>query len=58
MKMPNDEYVDAKKIVYDWPYDKEALQRFYDDIYYKYEDGHECLVEIDKQQTKWTMNLH
>ncbi len=58
MKMPSDEYQKYKNLVADWSYGKDDLQRVYDEIFYKYEDAHECLKEIDKQQTKWTMNLH
>ncbi len=58
MKMPNDEYEKYKKLVSGWSGGKDDLQRVYDEIFYKYEDAHDCLVEIDKQQSKWTMDLH
>ena len=58
MKMSNDEYVNYKHMVRDWQGDKEQLQRLYDEIYRKYDDAPEWLPEIDKQQSRWVMNLH
>ncbi len=58
MKMPNDEYEKYKRLVSDWSGDKEDLQRVYDEIFYRYEDAHEVLRDIDKCQSKWVMDLH
>jgi len=41
-----------------WSGSKEALQRLYDEIYYKYDDGREMIRRLDQYQSKWTMNLH
>lgn len=59
MKMPASEYNDFYKIVRDWSGSKEALQRLYDEVYYKYDDGAEILRRVDSMyQRRWTMDLH
>lgn len=59
MKMPASEYNDFYKVVRDWSGSKEALQRLYDEVYYKYDDGAEILRRVDSMyQRKWTMDLH
>lgn len=61
-KMSNSEYNDYKRLIQDrFQYGsgtKEELQRLYDMIIGRYDDGAECLKMLDKYQTKWTMNLH
>ena len=58
MNMPSGEYNDLCRVVRNWTGTKEELQRLYDSIYYKYDDGREILRRIDSYQSKWTMNLH
>lgn len=58
MKMPDREYNEIMHMIRSWSGSKEALQRLYDDIYYKYDDGREMLRRLDQYQSKWTMNLH
>ena len=61
-KMSGSEYDDYKKIIQDrFQYGsgtKEELQRLYDMIISRYDDGSECLKTLDKYQTKWTMYLY
>ena len=59
MKMPASEYNDFYKIVRDWSGSQDALQRLYDEVFYKYDDGAEILRRVDSMyQRRWTMNLH
>ena len=58
MKMPDREYNEVMKLIRSWSGTKEALQRLYDEIYYKYDDGREMIRRLDSYQSKWTMNLH
>ena len=58
MNMPSSEYNDLYRRVRDWNGTKESLQRLYDDIYYKYDDGREIIRRLDSYQSKWTMDLH
>lgn len=59
MNMPASEYNDFYKIVRDWSGSQDALQRLYDEVYYKYDDGAEILRRVDSMyQRRWTMNLH
>ena len=58
MKMPDSEYNNYMKMIQNWSSSKEALQKLYDEIYYKYDDSKEMLYRLDKYQTKWTMNTH
>ncbi len=59
MKMPASEYNDFYKVVRDWSGSKEALQKLYDEVYYKYDDGAEILRRVDSMyQRRWTMDLH
>ncbi len=58
MNMPSDEYNKMIKVISNWSGDKDGLQRLYNDIYYKYEDGREMLRRLDVYQRKWTMDLH
>ena len=60
MKMPDSEYNDFYRIVRDWSGDKESLQRLYDEIYYKYDDGAEILKRVESMwQRRFTdMNTH
>ena len=58
MKMPDKEYNEIMYRIRSWNGSKEALQRLYDDIYYKYDDGREMIRRLDQYQSKWTMNLH
>ncbi len=58
MNMPSDEYNKMIKVISNWSGDKDGLQRLYNDIYYKYEDGGEMLRRLDVYQRKWTMDLH
>ena len=58
MNMPSSEYNELYKRVRDWSGSKEGLQRLYDDIYYKYDDGKEIIRRLDSYQSKWTMDLH
>ena len=59
MKMPASEYNDFYKIVRDWSGSQDALQRLYDEVFYKYDDGAEILRCVDSMyQRRWTMNLH
>ena len=58
MNMPSSEYNELIKRIRDWNGSKEGLQRLYDDIYYKYDDGKEIIRRLDSYQSKWTMNLH
>ncbi len=37
---------------------REELQRLYDEIYRKYDDGAWCCKMLDDYQTNWTMNTH
>ena len=57
--MPASEYNDFYKVVRDWSGSKEALQKLYDEVYYKYDDGAEILRRVDSMyQRRWTMDLH
>ena len=58
--MPDSEYNDFYRIVRDWSGDKESLQRLYDEIYYKYDDGAEILKRVESMwQRRFTdMNTH
>lgn len=58
MNMPSSEYNELIRRIRDWNGSKEGLQRLYDDIYYKYDDGKEIIRRLDSYQSKWTMNLH
>lgn len=58
MKMPDNEYNSMMRLIKEWTGTKEQLQKMYDEIYYKYDDGAEMLRRLDKYQSKWTMNLH
>lgn len=58
MKMPDKEYNETMHMIRSWSGSKEALQRLYDDIYYKYDDGREMIRRLDQYQSKWTMDLH
>ena len=59
MKMPASVYNDFYKVVRDWSGNKEALQRLYDEVYYKYDDGAEILRRVvSMYQRKWTMDIH
>ncbi len=59
MNMPAREYNEFYRIVRDWNGSKEGLQKLYDEVYYKYDDGAEILRRVDSlYQRKWTMNLH
>lgn len=59
MKMPASKYNDFYKVVRDWSGSKEALQKLYDEVYYKYDDGAEILRRVDSMyQRRWTMDLH
>lgn len=58
MKMSTNDYYKYREIIRDWHYDKEGLQRLYDEIFYKYEDGAEMLRDLDKYNSHWTMDLH
>ncbi len=37
---------------------QEELQRLYDEIWRKYDDGSWCCKMLDDYQTNWTMNTH
>ena len=58
MNMPSSEYNELYRRVRDWSGSKEALQRLYDEVYYKYDDGREILRRVDSYQSKWRMDLH
>ena len=58
MNMPSREYSEVCERVRDWKGTKEQLQRLYDEIFEKYDDGREMLRRIDTYQHQWTMNLH
>ena len=59
MRMPDSEYNTIMREIKDGRWNnKEALQRLYDEIYYKYDDGAEMIKRLDSYQSKWTMNLH
>ena len=58
MRMPDNVYNDLLHKIKEWRGSKEELQRLYDEIYYKYDDGADMLRRLDKYQSKWTMNLH
>ncbi len=58
MKMPSNEYNSLIRLISEWSGTKEELQRIYDNIAFKYDDGPEMLYWLDKHQRKWTMYLH
>lgn len=60
MNMPSDEYNKISREVADWSGSKDALQRLYDEIYYKYDDGHEILERLESlHQRRFSgMNTH
>ena len=58
MRMPDREYNEVMRLIRSWSGSKESLQRLYDEIYYKYDDGREMIRRLDTYQSKWTMNLH
>ena len=58
MRMPDREYNELMRLIRSWSGTKEGLQRLYDEIYYKYDDGREMIRRLDTYQSKWTMNLH
>lgn len=59
MNMPAREYNEFYRVVRNWSGSKEGLQKLYDDVYYKYDDGAEILRRVDSMyQRRWTMNLH
>lgn len=60
MNMPGSDYNEFYRIVRDWTGSREELQRLYDEVYRKYDDGHEILVRVDSMyQRKFSgMNLH
>lgn len=60
MNMPSSEYNDFYRVVADWSGSKEALQRLYDEIARKYDDGHEILERVESlHQRRFSgMNTH
>jgi len=60
MNMPSSEYNEFWRIVRDWSGSREELQRLYDEIARKYDDGPELLRRVDSlHQTRFSdMNLH
>jgi len=58
MNMPNDEYYKMREIISEWRGTQESLQKLYDEIYYKYDDGAEMLRRLDSYQRQYSMNLH
>ena len=60
-KMNSREFNEYKEEIRNWADrggSKETLQKLYDEIVRKYEDGRECLEILDKENHKWPMNLH
>lgn len=60
MKMPNDVYYTVREQVSNWKGTQEALQKLYDDIYCKYDDGREILERLESMyQRRFSgMNTH
>ena len=58
MKMPDSEYNSLKRLISDWKGTKEELQMIYDKVAWTYDDGPEMLRRLDKNQSKWSMDLH
>ena len=58
MRMPSRYYDDYRELISNWRGDKNGLQRVYDEIFYKYDDGREMLRRLDSYQHSWTMDLH
>lgn len=58
MRMPSRDYDDYRELISNWRGDKSGLQRVYDEIFYKYDDGREMLRRLDSYQHSWTMDLH
>ena len=60
-KMTSVEFKEYKEKIRNWEDNggsKVTLQKLYDEIVCKYEDGRECLKELDKGNHKWPMDLH
>ena len=60
-KMTNREFEELKDEIRHWEErggNKVTLQKKYDEIVRKYEDGRECLELLDKYNPKWPMDLH
>lgn len=60
-KMTSREFKELKDEIRHWEErggSKVTLQKKYDEIVRRYEDGRECLKELDKENHKWVMDLH
>lgn len=58
MRMSTREYENYRELISNWRGSKEGLQRIYDEIYYRYDDGREMIRRLDCYQRQYTMNLH
>ena len=58
MKMPDSEYNSLKRLISDWKGTKEEHQMICDKVAWIYDDGPEMLRRLDKNQSKWSMDLH
>lgn len=58
MKMSSRDYDNYKDLISNWRGDKNGLQRVYDEIFHRYDDGREMLQRLDTYQRNWTMDLH